>query len=546
MTYWLNDDARTFLARGYLAPGQTAEERISEIAHTAARILDLPAFAAEFEQDVLNGWVSLASPVWANFGTNRGLPISCNNSYFEDTTESILLKTAEIGMMTKFGAGTSAYISALRPRGAPIKGGGMSNGPVHFMGLLQETTDIISQTGVRRGSCAVYIDIDHPDIEEFLDCREEGNDIQHLSLGVCIPDAWMNDMREGDQAKRKIWARVLKKRAETGYPYLFFSDAANRGKPQVYKDKNMTIWSSNLCTEIMQPSSADESFVCCLASMNLLHYPDWKDSGAVRRMTMFLDAVMGEYIEKVKDNYLMCNAYNFAKNHRAIGIGALGWHSFLQSRSIPYESMQAKLLNAEIFKHIDAESLAASKEMAILYGEPELLKGYGLRNATRMAIAPTTSSSFILGQVSPSTDPENSNYYTKDLQKGKFTYKNPYLLKVLDGYTRNDAETWHSILLAGGSVQHLDFMSQHDKDVFKTFGEIAQIEIITQAAQRQQFIDQGQSVNLMIHPDTPLKDVNALYVRAWELGLKSMYYQRSTNPAQEFARTLVSCVSCEA
>lgn len=544
--YWLNEDSRTFLARGYLLPGQTAEERIRQIAEAAERYLNRPGFANKFENYMLRGWISLASPVWSNFGLARGLPISCNGSYFEDTTESILLKTAEIGMMTKHGAGTSAYLGALRPRGSPISGGGASNGPVHFMELLETHTNVISQAAVRRGSCAVYLDVEHPDIMEFLECREEGSDIHRLSLGVCIGDTWMQEMIDGDREKRKIWTRILKKRFETGYPYLFFRDTVNKTAPPWYRDRGLTIHASNLCSEIALPSHAQWSFVCCLSSLNLLHWDEWKDTDLVQTMTFFLDAVMEEYIRKTQHMPLMQNAHAFARDNRAIGLGVLGWHSYLQSRMIPFESLEAKRLNVEIHRTIHEKSLDATREMASLYGEAPVTQGYGVRNATRLAIAPTTSSSFILGQVSPSVEPLNSNYFIKDLQKGKFTYRNPYLERLLEQKGRNDRATWNSILVAGGSVMGLDFLSEEEKAVFKTFGEIDQTIIIEQAAHRQRFIDQAQSINLMIHPKTPVKDANALLIQAWKLGLKTLYYQRSTNPAQEYVRNLLSCAACEA
>lgn len=546
MTYWLNEDARTFLSRGYLKENETAEQRIRHIAETAEKILGREGFADRVEKYILDGWCSLSSPIWANFGNERGLPISCNGSYIADTTESILGKAAEMGTMTKYGAGVSAYISALRSRGSYITGGGTSNGPVHFLGIYQEIIDVISQSNVRRGSGAFYMDVDHPDIEELLETREEGNHIQHLSIGVCIGDAWMNEMIAGDKNKRRVWARILRKRAETGYPYIFFKDAANRGKPEIYQRHGMTIWASNLCTEIMLPSTEDESFVCDLLSTNYLHYLSWKGTSFVQDMTWFLDAVLSEYVEKIKNIPFMQAAYKFAIRHRALGLGGLGWHSFLQSQNIAFESQEAKDYNKEIHAYLQAETLAASKEMAIVLGEPELLVGTGLRNTTLMAIAPTTSSSFILGQVSPSIEPENSNYYTKSLAKGKFTYKNPYLKARLAELGHDTDETWKAILVAGGSVQSLDILSEHDKNVFKTFGEISQYEIIVQAADRQAFIDQGQSLNLMIHPATPVKDVNKLMIEAWKLGLKSLYYQRSTSPTAELNRNLVACVSCEA
>jgi ribonucleoside-diphosphate reductase alpha chain len=544
--YWLNSKSRTFLSRGYLQPEQTPEERVRKIAEAAQAILQLEGFADKFETYVKRGWYSLASPVWSNFGNERGLPISCNGSFVDDSMPGILEKVAEIGMMSKHGAGTSAYFGSLRSRGAAVNGGGQSSGPVHFMELFDVTTDVVSQSGVRRGNIAAYLPIEHPDIAEFLQIRNEGHAIQHMSIGVCITDAWMQGMIDGDAEKRKLWVKVLQKRAETGYPYIFFTDTVNNNAPQVYKDKGKKIYASNLCSEITLSSDPDESFVCDLSSMNLLHWDDWKETDAVETLTYFLDAVMTEYIQKAKKIKFMDAAARFAENQRALGIGVLGWHSYLQSKSIAFESMEAKLLNSEIHRTIRDKAVSASKEMAKLYGEPELLKGYGLRNVTLMAIAPTTSSSFILGQVSPSIEPQNSNYYVKDLAKGKYTYKNPYLKEVLIKYNKNDKETWQDILVKGGSVQHLEFLTEHEKDVFKTFGEISQKEIIIQASQRQKYIDQSQSINLMIHPKTPVKEVNQLIIEAWKLGVKTLYYQRSTNPSQELGRSILACKSCEA
>lgn len=546
MGYWLNKDSRSYLARGYLREGQTAEDRIKEISKAAEKLLGIKGFAKEFEDYMMRGWISLSSPVWANFGAGRGLPIACNGSFVDDNMDSILYKTAEVGKMTQLGAGTSAYYGALRSRGSAISSGGTADGPVHYMDLVSSTTNVVSQSNVRRGHCAVYLPVEHPDVKEFLTLRDEGSSIHNLSLGVCISDAWMEEMVAGDKDKRKIWTRIIQKRFESGYPYIFFTDNVNKNTVDVYKRNKMKIYASNMCSEIALPSNPTESFVCCLASLNLLHYDDWKDSGVARALTMFLDAVMEEYIQKTENVPFMEHARNFAIRHRAIGVGVLGWHSFLQSKMIPFESVEAKELNKEIHKNIAEKCLAASKELAGILGEPELLKGYGRRNTTVMAIAPTTSSSFILGQVSPSIEPLNSNYFTKDLQKGKFAYKNPYLKELLKSYGYDTKEIWDSILINGGSVQHLDFLSEREMSVFKTFGEIPQIEIIIQAADRQKFIDQAQSLNLMIHPDAPLRDVNSIMIEAWKLGVKTLYYQRSTNPSQELARELLSCKSCEA
>ena len=543
---WANDESRVFLSRGYIDGNMTVEERVRNIAQTAEIILDSEGFADKFYDYMSRGFYSLSSPVWSNFGTKKGLPISCNGVFINDNMESILKKTAEVGMQTKMGAGTSGYYGALRPRGEPIKSGGTADGPVHFMNLTETTVDVVAQGNVRRGSFAGYLDIESPDIMEFLECREEGSSIINMSLGVCIGDEWMQSMIDGDGDKRTLWARILRKRRESGYPYLFFKDTVNDSAPRVLRDNNIKIWASNLCSEICLPSNEDESFVCNLASMNLLTYDEWKDTDAVETMIYFLDAVMEEYIDKTQGIPFMESAYNFALRWRALGLGQLGWHSYLQASMIPFESFEAHLKATEISKFIDERAKLASQELAEEYGEPEGMLGYGMRNLTTCAIAPTTSSSFILGQVSPSIEPLASNYFTKDLAKGKFTYRNPYLKKVLELHEKDDVETWTNILKHGGSVQQLDFLSVNEKDVFKTFSEISPLVIVQQAAARQKYIDQAQSLNILIHPDVPAKDVNALIIEGWKLGVKTFYYQRSANPAQELVRDIMNCAACEA
>ena len=539
--YWLNKDSRLFLERGYLMEGQTPEKRIRQIALKAQRTLGEDGFADKFEDYMKKGWYSLASPIWANYGLKRGLPISCFGSYIDDTMESILGKQAEVGMMTKMGGGTSAYFGDLRGRGSSISAGGKSNGPVHFMELFETLTNVVSQSNVRRGSFAGYMPIDHPDILEFLQIRDDGHPIQSMSIGVTVPDSFMKEMLDGDKEKRKIWGKVIQKRYESGYPYIMFSDTVNKNKPK----ESGKIYASNLCSEICLSTNKDESFVCCLSSMNLLHYDEWKETDAVQVMTKFLDTVIEEFIEKTEGLPFMEAPRNFSMTQRAIGIGVLGWHSYLQSKDIAFEDLQAKTLTSEIFQHIESESMIASGELAKTFGEPEKLKGSGRRNMTTQAVAPTTSSSFILGQVSPSVEPLNSNYFVKDLAKGKFTYKNPHLKEVLKKYGNDTTDVWKSILVTGGSVQHLMFLSDHEKAVFKTFGEISQREVIIQTGIRQKYIDQSQSINLMIHPKTPPRDVNQLLIFAWEVGVKTLYYHRGTNPSQELSRNLLTCTSCE-
>lgn len=542
---WLNEDSRLFLQRGYLLDGTTPEARIRAIAAHAGNILQDDTFAERFHHYMARGYYSLSSPIWSNFGLSRGLPISCFGSYIGDSIYDIMRTTAEVGMMSKIGGGTSAYFGAIRPRGSDISNNGKSDGSFNFSKLFDTIIDVISQGTSRKGQFAGYIDIDHGDIDEWLDIHTEGNPIQLMYYGVCISNAWLESMKAGDPEKRRVWAKVLQRKAETGIPYLFFKDNANAGRPDVYKDRNMTVYASNLCTEIMLPASDEESFVCCLSSMNLLYFDEWKHTDAPELLTQFLDAVMSEFIEKSAEIPFLDRAHRFAKRHRALGLGVLGWHSYLQANRIAFDSFAAMQKNNEIFQLLQEKTLTASKALAAKFGEPELLQGYGRRNTTLLSIAPTKSSSFILGSVSPSVEPFKSNYHVKDLAKIKTTYKNPFLVELLKEKGIDNEKTWESILLNDGSVQHLAALNEEEKEIYKTFAEISQLAIIQQAAQRQKYIDQGQSINVMIHPETPTRDINQLYLTAAELGLKSIYYQHSMSAAQRFNRNLLNCSSCE-
>lgn len=542
---WLTDLSQQFMEGGYLGGGQSVDERVTAIGDEVEAVLKKKGLSKRIKENVKKGWYSFSTPVWANFGTDRGLPISCFASRPADSMDSILWTHAEVGMMTKHGGGTAVYFGDLRGRGSAIKGNGESSGSVHFAQLFDKVIQVVSQGATRRGNLAGYWPIDHPDIDEVLTIRSEGCPIQDLSFAVCVSDEWMQAMVDGDPDKRRVWARVLQTRANTGYPYVFFSGNANKNKPDVYHDLGFRIDHSQLCSEVMLPTTHEESFVCCLSSMNVLHYDEWKGTDAVDLLVYVLDAVMTEFIRKAKKIPFMERAVRFAERHRALGIGWLGWHSLLQSVTIPFESTEAKRLNVAVAKEIHKAAYRASERMAKEYGEPELLKGYGRRHATLLAIAPTKSSAFILGQVSEGIEPHRSNYYIKDLAKGKYTIKNPHLEQLLEAKGKNTDATWSSILKRSGSVQHLDFLSDHEKAVFKTFAEISPMECVVQAAQRQTYVDQGQSLNLMIHPKIPAKDVNTLMIEAWRLGVKSLYYQIGVNAAQEFSRNILSCTSCE-
>jgi len=473
--YWLNEDSRTFLSRGYIS--ETPEQRIKDIAIKAEKYLNIKGFAEKFEDYMARGFYSLSTPVWINFGKQKGLPISCYGSNIDDNLDSILNAGREIGMMSKYGGGTSAYLGNIRPRGSVISTGGHADGPIHYARMYDTVVDVCKQSEARRGACAVYLPVEHSDIDEFLDIGTEGNPIQNLQYGVTVTDAWMEEMKAGDRKKRKVWAKIIQRRSEFGFPYIMFKDNTNNNSP--YKELGMEITASNLCSEIQLPTDSYNSFVCCLGSINLLHWDEIKETDAIETYVYFLNAVMDEFI-------------------------------------------------------IKAETMPGMKSYTCLR------EGYA--NTTLMAIAPTKSSSFIHGAVSMGIEPIKSNYFIKDLAKSKTVYKNPFLEAELEKYGLNTDKTWKSILSKDGSVQHLDFPT---KAVFKSFVEISPKEIVLQAAQRQKYIDQSQSLNLMIDPSVSAKHINQLYLYAWEEGVKTLYYQFSKSSAQDFARNILECSSCE-
>ena len=547
---WLTSASRAYLEKGYLQEGVSPEERINDIAHRAQDILGIEGFADKFYNYMSQGYYSLSSPVWSNFWTERGLPISCFTSYLDDDMANILYSSAEVGMMSKYWGGTGGYFWALRPRWSEIKDNGVSSGAVHFMQLFDKGVDVVSQWSVRRWSFAAYLPVEHDDIDEFLEIGNEWNPIQRITTWVTVTDKWLKAMEKWDKQKRKTWAKVIQSRSEKGYPYIFFTDNVNNNTVAPYKDKGHRIYSSNLCSEILLPTSKHWSFVCNLSSMNIAEYDNWKETDAVETMVYFLDAVMSEFIEKIEklpeqSQGFMKRAYDFAVANRALWLGVLGWHSCLQEKMIAFDDPEALALNKEIFSLLQERSQEASKQLADKFWEPSVMEGYGMRNATLNAIAPTTSSAFILGQVSQSIEPIWSNCYVKDLAKTKVTIKNPKLKEVLKEKWLDTKDMWASIRDNDWSVQHLEELSEREKRVFKTFSEINQYIVIDQAADRQKFIDQWQSLNLMIHPETPAKEINSLYMDAWKQGIKTLYYQHSKSASQELRRT-IQCSWCEA
>lgn len=544
---WLSSDSVKFMSRGYLRKNQTPIDRFKEYAYYAENILGIEGFAEKFLRYLGLGYYSVATPITSNFGAGRGAGISCfGTGQIEDNMKDIWDGAREVAFMSKFGGGTSADFTLLRPRGAPISTGGHSNGSVSFMKLYDTTIQISQQAGVRRGKMAAYLDFSHDDLIEFLDIRRPKNDIQELFTGVKVSDADMHKIFvEGDEEWNRRWTKLIQARIDLGAPYIFFTDNVDRGKPDIYKKHNRTIHHSNLCSEIALATLPDESFVCCLSSMNALYFDEWEYTDAVETLVYFLDAVMSDFIDIAWNFPNMDKAARFAERQRPIGVGVLGWHSYLQANRIPFDSPDAMYANARLFKTIESKTLQASADLAKRYGEPELMEGTGLRHATRMAVAPTTSTSFIYGGVSQSIEPWAAPYFLwngANLETWRLSDQFEILLN--DKGLNNDAFLT-KLAQAGGSIQNMKEFNDEEKKLYLTAWEIPQMAIIKQAAQRQQYIDQSQSLNLFIDPNADTDDIHELHIAAWQEGIKTLYYVRGKNAAQTFARNMLDCEMCE-
>lgn len=565
---WLLPDQRLFLERDYIDEGQTPEQRYDEICDTIenyclkmSQTVDSIEYSRgigdRFRNYIQKGWVSFSTPVLINFGKPNNLPISCNKSILSDSLDDIYKGIHELGMLAKYGAGTSQNFSNLRPIGSDISTGGTSNSVLDWIELYADMMSKTNQNRARRGFLTAYLSVDHPEILSFLDIgthripTDKQRFLQTITTGVTLPIGWLKSMKEGDKDKRKIWAKILKTRQEIGYPYILDLENANKDRPQVYKDKGMEIVTSNICNETVEYTDEHKTFACCLSSANAYYFDEWKDDeNFIFDMSLMLDCVIEEYIEKGSKLAGLEKAVRFAKEHRSIGLGILGFHSYLQKKSIVFGELASYSINHNIFSKLREDSDRASEWMAEHWGEPEILKGYGMRNTTRLAQAPTKSTSYIMGgltlNLSEGIEPHKSNYTSKKLAKIQSEVKNHELQELLKTKNKDTKEVWDSILKHNGSVQHLDFLEQREKDIFRTFSEISQVDVIKLAGQRSKFIDQGQSVNIMIHPDTPPKDVNKLHLLAFEEGVKGLYYQYSINASQKFSQELMTCSSCEA
>lgn len=559
---WLSLEGFETLRKGYLLPGESPRAMYRRVSTSAARHLNKPDLAEVFFQLIDKNWLCLATPVASNAGTARGLPISCYGMTVPDSLDGIYMSYHETAMLTKGGGGIGKYWGGLRGRGAQISGNGVSDGIIPWLKVEEATLQSTSQGGVRRGSGAQYLDVNSNEIEEFIDLRRNTGDIARRCLsnnfhhGVVLDDAFMKDCERNGKSE-ELWIKILTTRVETGEPYTMWRDTANRAAPQCYKDRGLTINTSQLCNEIYLHTDDDHTFVCCLSSMNLARWAEWKDTNAVEMAIWFLDGIMSEFIEKAEGLVGFERAVRFAKKGRALGLGVLGWHTLLQARLVPFESWEAMQLNAQIFRTINDRSHQASRDLAAEYGECEWTSGHGLRNTHTNAVAPTVSNSLISGGVSQGIEPLVANYYAQKTAKGTFIRKNRQLEELLERKGKNTFDTWEEINKNQGSVRRLSFLSIEEREVFATAREINQFAIVRQAGQRQQWIDQGQSVNLFFTvPDQQTPElrrklgnyVHEVHLEAYRLGLKGLYYVRPTSVLQgdSIYREGTDCKSCEA
>lgn len=549
---WMDEISLKTLGGGYLLSNETPKQMYQRVAKAAASYYtDKEKWEKKFFEAMWNNWLCPASPVLSNMGTNRGLPISCNSIHIADSIDSIFMKNHELAMLSKNGAGVGIYLGDIRARGAGINGNGKSEGIIPWSKVLDTSTVSVSQGSTRRGAAAIYLPIEHGDIEEFLNIRRPTGDLNrrclNLNHGVCISDDWMKDMLKGNEDKRKIWKNLLLNRTETGEPYIFYTDNVNNQNPECYKANKLAVSTSNICAEIFLHTDPDHSFVCCLSSLNLTKWHEWKDTDLVETAVRFLDAVLEEYIQKSENiPGLECSRRSAIKG-RAIGIGVLGWHTLLQQSNIPFDSFEAMQLNNEIFRTMRQRSDEETKKLAEELGEPEWCKGFNRRNTHCLSVAPTVSNSTISGGHSAGIEPIAANIYSQKSAKGTFIRKNPTLEKLLEQKNKNTLEVWKSINEKNGSIQHLDFLNEQEKLVFLTAREINQHAIIKQAAQRQRWIDQGQSINLFFASNSSPKYIHEVHLAAWESGLKSLYYLRTEGVIRGdlATRTKEECSACE-
>jgi ribonucleoside-diphosphate reductase alpha chain len=540
------------ISKGYLLPGETPKKAYRRVAQAASQRLNRPDLENKFFKILWNGWLGLASPVLSNMGTDRGLPISCFGIDTPDSIRGIGLTNAELMRLTSVGGGVGISLSRIRPRGTEIRGNGKSEGVVPWAKIYDSSIIATNQGNVRRGAASVNLDINHKDIDEFLEIRRPKGDPnrQCLNLHQCVvvDDAFMRKLESREPEALERWAKILKARMETGEPYIMFKDNVNKNNPISYLMNNLNVSMTNICTEITLHTDEEHSFICCLSSLNLAKYDEWKDTDTVQLSIYFLDGVMQEFIEKTNGKDSMLRTHNHAKKGRALGLGVMGWHTFLQQKGMPFNSIASTAYTHNIFSNIRNEAEAASRQLAVEYGEPVWCRGTGMRNTHLLAIAPTVSNSVITGGISAGIEPLPANIYTFNGAKGTFIRKNKVLENLLESKGQNKEQWWDQMLIDNGSVQGLpdNVLTPEEKELFLTFPEINQLELVRQAAIRQRYIDQTQSLNLSFDPQDSPKWINQVHIEAWKLGIKTLYYLRTDSVIKgDLGSRQADCVSCE-
>ena len=549
------------IAGGYLYNGETPREAYERVATTVARRLNKPEMATIFFDYIWKGWLCLASPVLSNTGTERGLPISCFGIDVADSILDIGQKNLEMMLLAKHGGGVGVGLNMIRPSGANITMNGTSDGVVPFCKVYDSTILATNQGAVRRGAASVNLNIDHKDWEDWLEIREPKGDVnrQSLNLHQCtiIGDKFMRKLRDGDKVARRKWSKLLQKRKATGEPYIMYKGNVNKNNPSAYKDNALKVFMTNICSEIVLHTDENHSFVCCLSSLNLAKYHEWKDSNLIYDSIWFLDGVLEEFIQKAKNRRGFENAVRSAEKGRALGLGVLGWHTYLQQKGLPFEGLLAQYETRRIFSQIKIESERASMALAEEFGEPLWCVGTGFRNTHLRAIAPTVSNSKLAGNISPGIEPWAANVFTEQSAKGTFIRKNPTLVALLKKHKLDNNKIWNKILEDGGSVQGIKELdkimigpqdSVPVKEVFKTFKEVNQLDLVKQAGIRQQYVDQSVSLNLAFPSEVDPKFLNKVHLEAWKDGIKTLYYMRTESVLRgDIAAAAMNedCLSCD-
>jgi len=549
---FFDEVALSTISKGYLLPGETPRKAYKRVANAVAERLNRPDLANKFFKYIWNGWIGLASPVLSNTGTDRGLPISCFGIDTPDSIRGIGLTNAELMRLTSYGGGVGISLSRIRGRGESITGNGKSEGIVPWAKIYDSTIVATNQGSVRRGAASVNLDINHKDIKEFLQIRRPKGDPNrqclNLHQAVVVDDAFMKRLQDRDSEAMSLWLEILKSRVETGEPYIMFKDNVNKDNPLAYRMNNLDVTMTNICSEITLHTDEEHSFICCLSSLNLAKYDEWKNTDVVEIATYFLDGVMEEFIVKTNGKESMERSHRSAKKGRALGLGVMGWHTFLQQKGLPFNSLASTAWTHTIFSDIRQKAETASRQMALEYGEPLWCKGTGMRNTHVMAVAPTVSNSRI-NSCSAGIEPQPANVYVFNGAKGTFIVRNPELEQLLDSKGKNLDKYWDQILVDNGSVANLpnDILTEDEKEIFLTFPEINQLALIQQAAVRQKYIDQTQSLNVAFDPTDSPRWINQVHMEAWKLGIKTLYYLRTDSVIKGDlgSRTSEDCLSCD-